>query len=219
MLATGTLRRSLLAVVVSLLLVGTAVASIWLMASSGVFSLGGDGSLAGAPGGGVVAQNAEGSGFPAVGGYHVLQPRDPFRPLVTVAPVTTTSGGETTTTSGGETTSTTGGETTSTTGGETTTTSGGESTTTTSSTTTTTSSTTTTTQGDTPDGTRVALHEIREESGVRTAVLEVDGETFTVGVGDTFADDFKVVSLSDDSGVFMYRDNVFTLAVGQSILK
>ena len=32
-----------LAVVVSLLLVATAVASLWLMASSGVFSLGGDG--------------------------------------------------------------------------------------------------------------------------------------------------------------------------------
>ena len=217
MLATGMLRRSLLAVVVALLLVGTAVASIWLMASSGVFSLGGDGSLPGAPGGAAAAQTAEGSAFPAAGGYHLLQPRDPFEPLVTAASVTTEPIDSTSTT-GGETTSTTGGETTSTTGGETTsTTTGGDSGTTTSSTTT--SSTTSTTQGDAPEGTRVSLHEIRDESGVRMAVLEVDGETFTVGVGDTFAEDFQVVSLSDDSGVFMYRDNVFTLAVGQSILK
>ena len=215
MLATGTLRRSLLAVIVSLLLVATAVASIWLMASSGVFSLGGDGNLPGAPGAGASAQNAEGSAFPAAGGFHVLQPRDPFQPLVTAVPLTTLPEDSTTTT-GGETTSTTGGETTSTTGGETTSTTTGDSTTSTS---TTSTSSTTTTQGDTPDQTRVSLHEIRDESGVKKAVLEVDGETFTVGVGDTFAEDFKVVSLADNSGVFMYRDNVFTLAVGQSILK
>jgi hypothetical protein len=219
MAGTATVRRSLLAVIVSLLLVATAATSIWLMASSGVFSLGGDGNLPGAPAGGANAEAAGGSAFPAVGGFHVLQPRDPFKPLVTQAPTTTTDGDATSTT-GGETTSTTGGETTSTTGGETTSTTGGETTSTTGgATTTTSSSTTSTTEGDTPDQTRVTLHEIRDESGVRKAVVEVDGETFTVGVGDTFAEDFKVVSLTDDSGVFMYRDNVFTLAVGQSILK
>jgi len=50
-------------------------------------------------------------------------------------------------------------------------------------------------------------------------VLTVDGQTYTVRVGDTFAEDFKVISLGISSGVFMYRDSVFTLAVGQSIIK
>jgi hypothetical protein len=65
----------------------------------------------------------------------------------------------------------------------------------------------------------VSLLEIRDESGVKKAVLTVDGVTYTVGVGDTFAVDFKVISLAADSGVFMYKDLVFTLAVGQSIIK
>ena len=51
------------------------------------------------------------------------------------------------------------------------------------------------------------------------AVVEVDGETSTVGVGDTFATNFKVVSLSETGGVFTFGDSAFTLAVGQSILK
>jgi hypothetical protein len=50
-------------------------------------------------------------------------------------------------------------------------------------------------------------------------VVSVDEVTYTVGVGDTFAGDFKVISLDSDSGVFMYGDNVFTLSVGQSIIK
>ncbi|HUU61434.1 MAG TPA: hypothetical protein VMX37_03515, partial [Acidimicrobiia bacterium] len=110
---------------------------------------------------------------------------------------TTTVTGETTTTGGGGTTTTGGGGTTTTTGG----------------------GSTTTTSPDTPAGTRVTLLEIREEGGVREAVLTVDGVTFTVAVGETFADDFKVISLGTSSGVFMYRDSVFTLAVGQSIIK
>jgi hypothetical protein len=49
--------------------------------------------------------------------------------------------------------------------------------------------------------------------------VTVDGVTYTVGVGDEFADDLKVVSLSATSGVFQIDTRVFTLAVGQSILK
>jgi hypothetical protein len=47
----------------------------------------------------------------------------------------------------------------------------------------------------------------------------VDGTTYTVGVGETFAGSFKVVSLAESSGVFQYGDSAFTLAVGQAILK
>ena len=47
----------------------------------------------------------------------------------------------------------------------------------------------------------------------------VDGTTYDVGVDDTFADTFRVVSLDTDSGVFLNGDNAFTLSVGQQILK
>ena len=63
------------------------------------------------------------------------------------------------------------------------------------------------------------LLEVRDETGGRVAVVEVDGTTYTVGVGDTFATSFKVVSLTDNGGVFTYGSSAFTLAVGQSILK
>lgn len=197
-MAAGTGRRTFVAVLVAMLLVGTAGTSIWLMASSGVLSFGGDQQLPGAPGPGATAPVGE-AALAAAGGFRVSPPRDPFVPLVTVP---TSSVPETTPTTGGGTT---------TTGGGTTTTDGG--------TTSTTGGTTTTTSPDTPAGKRVTLLEIREEGGVREAVLTVDGQTYTVGVGDTFAEDFKVISLGTSSGVFMYRDSVFTLAVGQSIIK
>ncbi|MFH1329280.1 MAG: hypothetical protein ABIJ48_01270 [Actinomycetota bacterium] len=201
----GTLRRTFVAVLVAVLLVGTAGVSVWLMASSGVLSLGGDGQLPGAPGSGVTVPGGSGATIPGVGGFRVAQPRDPFAPLVT-APTTTTVPGETTTTTGDE---------------GTTTTAGTDSTTSTSSSTTTTTGagSTTSTTSDTPVGKRVSLLEIRDQGGVKEAVLTVDGQTYTVGVGDTFATDFKVISLATSSGVFMYRDSVFTLAVGQSIIK
>ncbi len=70
-----------------------------------------------------------------------------------------------------------------------------------------------------PSGIRVRLVEIRDVDGVLRATIEVDDATFDVGVGDTFADDFFVVSLDTDSGVFLYKDNAFELQVGQEILK
>lgn len=198
----GTLRRTFVAVLVAVLLVGTAGASVWLMASSGVLSLGGDGQLPGAPDSGVTVPGGSGAAIPAAGGFRVAQPRDPFAPLITTPTSSTVPGESTTTTGTGSTTSTTGGG--STTSSTTTTTGGGS---------------TTSTTSDTPVGKRVSLLEIRDQGGVKKAVLTVDGQTYTVGVGDTFATDFKVISLATSSGVFMYRDSVFTLAVGQSIIK
>lgn len=79
--------------------------------------------------------------------------------------------------------------------------------------------TTTTTASDTPDQIRIMLNEVRMEAGERVAVVTVDGVTYTVGVGDQFAGDFAVVSLTDTGGVFTYKGTAFTLAVGQSLLK
>jgi len=187
-------RRTLLSVLVGTLLVGTAVASLWLMASAGVFT-GTEAQLPQAPAAGNQGQVTSPAAPVSIPPGQVDQPRDPFEPIVT-PPVTdappTSDGETTTTTDGGGGTSTT------------TTTAGG---------------TTTTTTGDAPGTTRITLLEVREEGGVRIAVVEVDGETYTVGIGDTFADSFKVIDLTENGGVFTYGDSAFTLSVGQSILK
>jgi hypothetical protein len=137
---------------------------------------------------------AAGESLAVSSGFQVSQPRDPFEPLVPGG------GGD-----GDTTTTTTGGGTGTTQPGATTTTQPG--------------GTTSTTINNDPDGIRVLLLEVRTENGSRVAVVEVDGQTYTVGVGDTFATSFKVVSLTDNGGVFTFGDSAFTLAVGQSILK
>ena len=70
-----------------------------------------------------------------------------------------------------------------------------------------------------PTGTTITLQDIRDVAGVLRATLTVNGVTWDVAVGDTFADVYKVVSLSEDKGVFMFGDTAFELSVGQQILK
>ncbi len=197
-------KRTLASVLVAVLLVATAIAAMWLMASAGVFA-GAEQPLAGAPESTTESTLSAAAGVGSLkinSGFQVSQPRDPFEPLIG-------SDGGTTTTIDDESTTTTAGD------GSTTTTTAGDG----STTTTTAGSTTTTTAGDSPDGIRVVLLEVRDEGGSLVAVVEVDGETHTVGVGDTFAVSFKVISLTESGGVFTFGDSAFTLAVGQSILK
>lgn len=195
----GGLQRLFGATVVTLAIVGLAVGSVWLLASSGVLDIEND-SLPGAAS--VNPTIAAQITLPPAGGrVQVNPPRDPFEPIVTTP---TTDATTSTTTGDGSTTSTTTGDTTTTTGDGTTTTAG---------------STTTTTSGDDPDDIRVVLIEVRGTAGSREAVLEVDSITYTVGVGDTFAVDFKVVSLTDNGGVFEYRGQAFSLVEGQAVLK
>lgn len=197
-------KRTLASVLVAVLLVATAIAAMWLMASAGVFA-GAEQPLLGAPESTTESTLSAAAGAGSLeisSGFQVSQPRDPFEPLIGGG------GGGTTTTIDDESTTTTTGD------GSTTTTTGDGSTTTTIA-----GSTTTTTAGDSPDGIRVVLLEVRDESGSLVAVVEVDGETYTVGVGDTFAVSFKVISLTESGGVFTFGDSAFTLAVGQSILK
>lgn len=70
-----------------------------------------------------------------------------------------------------------------------------------------------------PTGTTITLQEIRDVSGTLRATITVNGTTWDVGVGETFAEVYKVVSLSEDKGVFMFGDTAFELSVGQQILK
>lgn len=188
----STARRSLTATALAFVMVAVGVFSIWLVTSSGVFASATpllNGPLPSASS--AAAGAATGSDLPLALNLQVAQPRDPFAPLTSEPPLTTsTLPGQTTTTQPGQTTTTVVGE-----------------------------STTTTTEGFEPEGTRVVLLEIREEGGVDKAVVTVDGVTHIVGVGETFAGSFKVVSLSESSGVFLYGDSAFTLAIGQAILK
>jgi hypothetical protein len=73
--------------------------------------------------------------------------------------------------------------------------------------------------GYTPGTTTVTLQEIRDVNGVLRATVVVNGVSYDVGVGDTFAGSYKVVSLTTDRGVFMFGDKAFDLGVGQQILK
>lgn len=82
-----------------------------------------------------------------------------------------------------------------------------------------------------PSGIPVQLVSVSEEEPL-VATVDVNGVSYTVGVGDTFAGSFKVVSLtppdpdlppedprSRGSGVFLFGDNAFELTTGQQILK
>ena len=71
----------------------------------------------------------------------------------------------------------------------------------------------------TPAGTVISLQEIRDSAGVLRATVVVNGVSYDVGVGETFAGSFKVISLSETKGVFMRGDSAFELTVGQEILK
>jgi len=71
-----------------------------------------------------------------------------------------------------------------------------------------------------PTGTTVSLISvITLGDGTKQAVVRVSGTDYTVGVGDTFAGSYQVVSLTDTGGTFLFGDSPFTLAVGEEILK
>lgn len=71
-----------------------------------------------------------------------------------------------------------------------------------------------------PTGTPVSLISITTlGDGSRQAVVRVAGTDYTVGVGDTFAGSYQVVTLTDTGGTFLFGDSPFTLAIGEEILK
>ncbi len=135
--------------------------------------------------------------------FEVFESKDPFRPLV-VVPVAGGAGGGTTT--GG---TTTGGTTT---GGTTT---GG-----------------TTTGGTTPaagegaaggaaptGGQRVSLIDVFTDDGTQKAQIKVGSTVYTVTVGETFAQNYKLVSVSGDCATLLHGDDKFTLCEGEEVIK
>jgi hypothetical protein len=122
--------------------------------------------------------------------------KDPFQPLVVSAP-----GGSTGGTTGGTTGGSTGGSTGNpapTPTGSITGVNGGNS--------------------GTPS-TTVTLIDIRKVSGKLVATVDVDGKDYNAGVGQTFAQNFRVLSLNTSCGTFVFGDERFSLCKGQEINK
>jgi hypothetical protein len=187
------------------------------------------------------AQGGEGQPDQDLGGaplpetFEVFTARDPFQQLVEGTPVSTAPGTTPGTTTPGTTTpgTTTPGTTTpgTTTPGTTTpgTTTPGTTTPGTTTPGTTTPGTTTpgTTDGTTtaPSGTRVGTTVIRVvevstgDDGVVRASVTVNGEGYTVAVGETFARSFKVLDITGDCTTLLFGDSRFTLCAGEEIRK
>lgn len=169
--------RPLLTTLLALVLLGTAGAAVFIVATSGVLWAESEGEPVTAIRAPVSPVEVAIAPVGVVESLQLSQPRDPFRPLITEnSPVAGLPG------VGGEPGST------------------GD-------------------DGFTPSGTTITLQEIRDVGGALRATVTVNGTSFDVGVGDTFGDSYKVVSLSETKGVFMFGDSAFELSVGQQILK
>lgn len=169
--------RAVVAFLVAVILVVTAVASAWAILDSGVFTPSAAPVIGGPLAGVVEAEALEAAGsVVVVDNAQISQPRDPFRPLITEdSPIFGQPGvGGTPGTDPGN--------------------------------------------GFTPT-TTISLVEVRDVGGVLRATVTINGDSFDVGIGDTFGGSYRVVSLTDEMGVFMFGDNAFQLNVGQQILK
>ncbi|MCU1426933.1 MAG: hypothetical protein JWL83_933 [Actinomycetia bacterium] len=58
-----------------------------------------------------------------------------------------------------------------------------------------------------------------EPGGTVKARVRVGSTVYTVGVGDTFATSYKVVSLNPPCGQFLFGDSPFTLCIGEETIK
>ena len=72
--------------------------------------------------------------------------------------------------------------------------------------------------GSTP-ATTVTLLDIRKQGGKLVATVDVDGKDYNASVGQTFATNFRVISLSSSCGTFVFGDERFSLCIGQEVRK
>ena len=69
------------------------------------------------------------------------------------------------------------------------------------------------------DGRVLTVIEIVEENGELIVVIQVDTMRYRVGVGDVFADNFQVISVTPDQVRILYGDRVSFIEVGDNALK
>jgi hypothetical protein len=65
----------------------------------------------------------------------------------------------------------------------------------------------------------VTLLDVRKVGGKLVATVEVDGKDYNVSAGQTFATNFRVISLSSSCGTFVFGDERFSLCIGQEVRK
>ncbi|MFN2525557.1 MAG: hypothetical protein ABR505_04745 [Actinomycetota bacterium] len=68
-------------------------------------------------------------------------------------------------------------------------------------------------------GRRVRLVDVFTENGDRRAQIQVDATVYTVDVGETFAQNFRLLSTSGECATLLFGDDQFTLCEGEEILK
>ena len=73
--------------------------------------------------------------------------------------------------------------------------------------------------GNTNTAVTVTLIDIRKQGGTLKATVDVNGKDYTAGVGETFAQNFRVLDLSSKCGTFVFGDERFSLCIGQEINK
>ena len=69
------------------------------------------------------------------------------------------------------------------------------------------------------NGRVLTVIEIVEENGELIVVIQVDTMRYRVGVGDVFADNFQVISISPDQVRILFGDRVSLIEVGDNALK
>jgi hypothetical protein len=68
-------------------------------------------------------------------------------------------------------------------------------------------------------GHTVSLVQIFTEGGEQKAQVRVDGTSYTVSEGETFAGSFQLVSIEETCASVLFGDDQFTLCEGEEILK
>jgi hypothetical protein len=69
------------------------------------------------------------------------------------------------------------------------------------------------------EGHTVKLVDVFKEDGKQRAQVQVDSTVYTMDEGETFADNFKLLSVSGQCASMLFGDDQFTLCEGEEILK
>ena len=73
--------------------------------------------------------------------------------------------------------------------------------------------------GENVGGHRVRLVDVFVQGGRNRAQVQVDGTVYTVDEGETFADNFQLLSVEGQCATMLFGDDQFTICEGEEILK
>lgn len=76
-----------------------------------------------------------------------------------------------------------------------------------------------TNEGSNVGGHRVKLVDVYKKGGEKRAQVQVDGTVYTVTEGETFAENFQLLSISGECASMLFGDDQFTICEGEEILK